>query len=83
MSSADSQAERLFARFLSRRDAGEQVSFEDLLREAWLKGTSDGALEQALDKFGQDLERARVEYDAIKQAEGVLDRIAVKRTESS
>lgn len=48
-------------------------SFEDLLREAWMSGAVEGDLERALDRFGDQLEEARKEYDSIKESEGVLD----------
>jgi len=54
-------------------------SFEDLLREAWLKGATDEGLDRALDRFGDELARARSEYDSIKEAEGYLDTLVAPR----
>ena len=48
-------------------------SFEDMLREAWLKGAIDEDLSQTLDRFGEQLADARREYDKIKEAEAHLD----------
>jgi len=50
-------------------------SFEELLREAWLKGLSDDDLDREFDKFGQALERAREDYDEVKESEQILDGI--------
>ncbi|MEZ6187590.1 MAG: SNF2-related protein [Planctomycetota bacterium] len=58
-------------------------SFEDLLREAWLKGVSDGRMDEALDRFGEELERARAAYDEIKQSERLLDRLAPSGVEKT
>jgi len=54
-------------------------SFEDLLRDAWLKGVADGRLDEALDRFGEELEKARETYDDIKQSETLLDRLVPKQ----
>lgn len=53
-----------------------EKSFEELLREAWLKGLSEAELDAEFDKFGEALERAREEYDEVKESEVVLDSIA-------
>ena len=50
--------------------------FEELLREAWLKGLSEGELDAEFDKFGVALERARDEYEDVKESEQVLDALA-------
>jgi SNF2 family DNA or RNA helicase len=50
-----------------------EKSFEELLREAWLKGLSEGQLDEQFDRFGEALERARDEYDDVKESEQVLD----------
>lgn len=52
-----------------------EKSFEELLREAWLKGLSEADLDKAFDEFGTALERARDEYDDVKESEQVLDGI--------
>ncbi len=51
-------------------------SFDDLLREVWVRGTTSGALDRELDAFGRQLEEARAEYERIKEAEGILDALA-------
>ena len=48
---------------------------EDLLRDAWLKGVADGRMDEALDRFGEELERARETYDDIKQSDTIIDRL--------
>ncbi|MBX3465927.1 MAG: DEAD/DEAH box helicase [Planctomycetes bacterium] len=71
---------RLFTAVLGEVDLilgalhGER-GFEDLLREAWLAGAVQGDLDAALDRFGRELERARGEYDHIKEAEAVVDEL--------
>jgi superfamily II DNA/RNA helicase len=55
-------------------------SFEDLLREAWLKGAVDDNLSRALDHFGDKLADARREYDRIKEAESHLDTMVFNDT---
>jgi SNF2 family DNA or RNA helicase len=50
--------------------------FEELLREAWLKGLSENELDAEFDKFGEALERARDEYEDVKESEQVLDTLA-------
>ncbi len=72
---------RLFTAVLGEVDLilgalhGER-GFEDLLREAWLSGAVEGDLDAALDRFGVELERARGEYDAIKDTEAIVDELA-------
>ena len=53
-----------------------EKSFEELMREVWLGGTSAESLDQALDQFGEQLEKAREEYDDIKTNEVTLDALA-------
>lgn len=53
-----------------------EKGFDTLLREAWLSGTSSGDLDKALEHFGDELERARSEYDSIKGNEVTLDALA-------
>jgi SNF2 family DNA or RNA helicase len=53
-----------------------EKGFEELLREAWLAGAETGNLDRALDSFGVQLEKARLEYDDIKANEDTLDAIA-------
>lgn len=55
-----------------------EKSFEELLREAWMKGLSEKDLDKAFDNFGEALERARDEYDDVKESEVVLDGIVPK-----
>src|SRR5204863_466679 len=50
-----------------------EKSFEELLREAWLRGVHDDKLDEELDAFGQALEKARDEYDGLKQNQTALD----------
>jgi SNF2 family DNA or RNA helicase len=50
-----------------------EKSFDQLLKEAWLSGSSEGALDAALDDFGNKLEVARTEYDQIKEGEAILE----------
>lgn len=50
--------------------------FEELLREAWLQGAVTGEVEKALDRFGDELRRAREEYEGIKESEAILDVVA-------
>lgn len=72
---------RLFTAVLGEVDLilgalhGER-SFEDLLREAWLTGATSGDVAAALDRFGVELERAREEYEGIKEAEAIVDELA-------
>jgi SNF2 family DNA or RNA helicase len=60
-----------------------EKSFEELLRDAWLKGLSEEDLDREFDKFGQALERAREEYDTVKESEQILDVIVPKAPETS
>lgn len=53
-----------------------EKTFDELLRDAWLEGTTQGKLDEALDKFGVALEKARDEYETIKEAEAILDTVA-------
>lgn len=48
-------------------------SFDELLREAWLKGAVDENIDSAFDEFGKQLESAREQYDKIKEGEAILD----------
>ncbi len=52
-----------------------EKTFEELLREAWMKGMSEKNLDEAFDSFGEALERARDEYEEVKESEQVLDGI--------
>ncbi|RMG11447.1 MAG: DEAD/DEAH box helicase [Planctomycetota bacterium] len=58
-------------------------SFEELLRDVWLQGTRAGDVDAALEAFGRKLEEARAAYDAIKEAEAVLDVLAPAPEEPS
>lgn len=61
-----------------------EKSFEELLREAWLSGTSGAkSLDASLEAFGSSLERARGEYDEIKQSEGILDALVGQQTSAT
>ena len=51
-------------------------SFEELLREVWLRGVREGDLDRQLDRFGDQLQEARREYERIKDAEAILDTLA-------
>ncbi|MBL4849790.1 MAG: DEAD/DEAH box helicase [Planctomycetes bacterium] len=60
-----------------------EKSFEELLREAWLSGTSSSKLDASLESFGEALEQARGEYDEIKQSEVILDTLVGQATSAT
>jgi hypothetical protein len=43
-----------------------------------MKGLSEEQLDEEFDKFGEALERARDEYETVKESEQILDAMAPK-----
>ena len=50
-------------------------SFEDLLRQAWEAGLSQGNLEERLQEVGLVLERARRKYEQVRENNRLLDEV--------